>query len=467
MAAPISSPLVGLPLGTAALTLAAFSWRRWDREKKAAEALGQATAVELPVGTLAIVDRASCSLATTEHSGRIMLVLVGDYGSNTAINLLDLLYRCGLDKAIGAILLIQLDARRRMRFMTHVPAVFHDRIVQVGAASLAGGLGNRSPEEAWALIEYWGPAVVNGTNDACERHQLVTPNDEPALVLTFISQGGQAIIGTLALGLIHERFPLAQLVGVTALPVDDLLRQEAEKVLDAYRAQGLEAIIVSDNLADGVRNDFGIVASIVGFLGAAEDADMPTEADNALRLMAKHAPGNLLSFSTRVINLPGFRFQLHPNIEPRYFVYSAAVTSSMLTALNRVPRPEYHALPEYRRNGRVPLTSTFDIVLAAIKPEDLKRNEDEVILARQLAGTNRRNNHLLFAPVTTKIDPQRPQCPIAVVSLHALADGPDLLRELLTPEELPVAFSPAPPPPGNGHPVLTPDALAAEVRDAH
>jgi hypothetical protein len=72
-------------------------------------------------------------------------------------------------------------------------------------------------------------------------------------------------------------------------------------------------------------------------------------------------------------------------------------------------------------------------VLAAITPDHLKTNEDDVVLGQLLKGKEKRNEHLLFAPIATVVDPTRPRCPIAVVSLHALGDGPRTLATLTTP----------------------------------
>jgi hypothetical protein len=79
------------------------------------------------------------------------------------------------------------------------------------------------------------------------------------------------------------------------------------------------------------------------------------------------------------------------------------------------------------------LTTRIRIVLAAIVPEHLKEDEDDLVLSQMLKGRDKRNEHLLVAPIKCVIDPERPRCPIAVVSLHALHDGPGTLARLTSP----------------------------------
>lgn len=436
-------------------------------------AIAAARQQPLPVKTIEInpIRSSASALSPLHHdtSGRIMLVLCGTFAEHLGDNLLNLLHRCGLEQAIGSVLLIELDARRRDRFLQSMPNVYHDRLEVVSFSGLAGGMGNEEPDVVLGHIHAWGPSLVHGAHEVSHRHRLVNHGAEPALVLTFISQGGQAILGPEALRHIRRQFTLAKHYAFTALPVDDLLRHRVPAVLDAYRDQGVRGFVVSDNRADSVINDFGMVGAITGFIAASEAADSPTEQNNAWHQLFTHAPGGIVSFSTHTNRIPGYVHHPHKALVPRYYVYGDSVRSVIHAGLEAVALPEARALPGFDHIDHVPLTSRFEIVLGAVVPDDFKQIEDEVLHGLELKGTDRRNHHLVFAPISEDIDPGRPQCPIAVVSLYALPDGHAAIETLTVVTHEPAA---APqlvdhdvhPAPTNGHhPVAANHVLVNEL----
>jgi hypothetical protein len=426
--------LVAAPIGVGLAGLAGFAW--WKRDKRLrdrkAEFIAraeQARAATAPPGTVSISMRGTHPAG--DRSGRIMLLLCGTFAENTGDDLLTLLEGSGLEGAIGSVLLIEADQRRRQRFLESVPATFRGRIVAVEFPGLAGGFGNRTPQAVLAQIGRWGPAVMDGATEACERHQRLQRGEEAALVLAFISQGGGAIAGTLAVKAIAKQFRMAKFFGFTALPVDDELRRRAEYVLDEYRTVGVHGFVGSDNLGDEVAHDFGMVGTIAGFAAAAEYEDAAVELNNALQLLFGAAPGGLVSYSTYLRTIPGYPVEPRdPAVPARYFVYRNSLLSAIHSGLEEVQGREYHALGGHGLDGRVPLTSRFDLVLAAVVPEDLRRDEDTVVLGQELRGVDKRNYHLLFAPIATRIDSQRPLCPVAVISLRALRNPRVALRGL-------------------------------------
>lgn len=209
-------------------------------------------------------------------------------------------------------------------------------------------------------------------------------------------------------------------------------------ILDAYRQAGVRGFVLSDNLGDEVRNDFGMLAPIAGFSAAAEHADAAVEQNNAWYHLFEEAPGGVVAYHTYLQTIPGYPVEpTHPSAPRRYYVYKDSVVSKILTGLAEVRRPRYHSLRGAGVGERPALTTRIDVVLAAVKPEDLKDDEDDIVLGRQLKGVDKRNNQLLFAPIATTIDPDRILCPIAVVSLEA-TDGPDaILGQLTTPQPYP------------------------------
>ncbi len=122
----------------------------------------------------------------------------------------------------------------------------------------------------------------------------------------------------------------------------------------------------------------------------------------------------------------------------RYCVYKGSVVSTILAGLAEVHRPEYDSLRGHGRDGHEPLTSRFDIVLAAIPAWALKEDEDDIVLGQHLKGQDKRNYHLLFAPITTVVDPERVFCPVAVVSLRALRHPEATLKQLTIPVQSPM-----------------------------
>lgn len=432
----INPLLVALPIVGALCLLGYFGWKRHKRQEERArqerERQERIAKAKIPAGATPLCTGGG-STKVVDQSGRLMLVLDGTFGANVGgLSLLTLLERCGLAGTIGSILLIELDSHRRERFLKSVPSAFQDRIVPVSCPALSGGMGNRHPQEVMTLIDRWGPPVIKAAHEICEVHQRRHKGEEAALALTFISQGGQALLGTKAVEVIGQEFRQAQFFGFSALPVDDRLLSRVEPILDAYRQVGVKGFVLSSNLLDEVKNDFGMVAAITGFASAAEQADAAIEQNNAWNLLFSEDPGGIVSCNVYMKRVPGYRFQPDASLVPEYYVYKDSIVSAILTALEEVKNPRSDTLG-LRRNGSPPLTSRFDIVLAAVYAEALREHEDAVVMGRLLKGQPKRNYHLLFASIATQINPLRPICPVAVVSLAAVQDAQEALQNLTAP----------------------------------
>ena len=180
---------------------------------------------------------------------------------------------------------------------------------------------------------------------------------------------------------------------------------------------------------DDLRNDFGQAAIIVGLNAAAPEADANVDLNNALTLATPEEPGGILSYSTYLTSVPCHRFQPDPSVPARYYVNKAAVESGIITALSEVEKPEHLALDPMGIE-RAPGTSRFVIVLAPVNAQDFRSEENDVIAGQRLIGVDKRNYHLEFAPTAVTVDPEHPVCPVAVVSLFAIADPQALLARL-------------------------------------
>ncbi len=132
----------------------------------------------------------------------------------------------------------------------------------------------------------------------------------------------------------------------------------------------------------------------------------------------------------------------HPSVPTRFYVPKPSVVSTILTGLDEVERPEHDCLGPVGLGESAPGTSRFDIVLAGVGPADLKDAEDDIVLGRRLKEQDKRNHHLLFAPIASVVDPERIRCPVAVTSLQAVGDPDDLLA-LLTASLSPVLPGPS------------------------
>ncbi len=428
------NPVLGIvvPVVAAIVAMLLVGWGREKRTRasreKERESYQLALNAALPNGTLEI---STGGLSKKLRDGRIMLVLNGTFAARQGENILSLLYRSGLEAAVGSVLLIEGDSRSRAQFLATVPAIFASRIVAVDFPSLAGGFGNATPHQVESLIADWGPELLRATNSVAELHEQ-RQHDGPALILNFVGLGGGAITGTLTVEELRRRYRLASFYGFSALPVDDRLRTWAPYVFRKYRSVGVRGFVLADNLGDEVLNDFGMDGAVVGFTVAALYADAGVEANNAFTLLFARAPGGIVSFHTYAKTIPGEQLlPTHPSVPPRYYVFSKNLRSSITAALAEVNRSHNHALRGKGLDGQVPQTSQFDIVLAAV--HDLKTIEDDIVLGQRLKKVEKRNRHLVFAPIATPIDPNLIRCPVAVVSLRAVQNPSAILAQLTRP----------------------------------
>ena len=364
---------------------------------------------------------------------RLLLVVVGDFAQGVVTKLLQLLHLCGKENLVGSVLLIQFDRSRRDTFFEEVPSVYRDRIVDVICPALSGGFGNRSPEQVWNMIDRWGEPVMSGAEAVCQLHMRLHEDQEAALCLVFVSEGGTAVTGVEAVRTIRRVFPLVEFYGYTAWPIDDVLRGRVPTVLKGYYDVGVHGFVMSDNLADAVVNDFAMVRTIVGPALSAETADTAVALNNFFKLLFGDKPGGIASYGVAVQSLPAFPFKPIPFLPTKlYYVFREAVISSIINSLEHVSDGVGLALGEIGRDSHAPDTSHFDIVITAVVPEEMKADGDQIIKSWELKAKSRRNNHLLFASIAAEIDPLKPVCPVAVISIHAFENSDAVVTALAT-----------------------------------
>jgi hypothetical protein len=422
-----------LPLALGAIIMGTMGVWHWKRTRDHEARLARAQQVPLPEGA-ALISTRKRTRPSSDRSGRLMLVLDGSFGTNLSINLLKLIHDCGLEGLIGSILLVEFDVSGLERFFQHVPRVFRDRTVATAHPNLSAGLSGRSPQEVQDRIEVWGPTVERATQKTLLRHHQRQAGMDPGVVLVFVSQGGHATVGTLAVRLLARQCPDTKFFGFTAIPVDDRLAGRVPEVLKQYVDAGVHGFVVGSNLRDTVANDAGMIATIVGFAAAVEESDSQVHLNNGLVLLFPEQPGGLVTYNTYLKRVAGFRFQPDPIVPPTYYVHSESVVTAIRHVSQKVTEPIYNSLG-LSLNGHVPGTSRFEIILSAIEPGALKEIEDTVVRGRTLAGESRRNYHLLCAPIVQDINPTQPVCLVADVYLWAIPNSEETLRRLTAPEE--------------------------------
>lgn len=430
----INPVLVAIPLVGGLAILAWAAWRRM-KDKEAREralrardaALEAARAQPLPEGSAELYGGSDGRQAAGALAGKLMFVLAGTFAGKLGLRVLAMMDMCGLERAVGSILLIELDEDRRRDFLEQVPAVFHDRIRVASCAALPGGGVNRPLSWIWDKRAYWMSELQSKAREVCDLHQRRSPrSNEAAQVVPFISLGATGYMGATAVREILKIFRIAQCVGFTAYPHHDRLRTRAPEVLQAYIDAGCHGFICADNLPDGLaphrdflENDMGMVAIIVGLIAATKNADAVTETNNAFTLVLPDEPGGMASFRTYITTLPAFEHRPHPALDPRYYVMGDAMVSACLRALDEVGQEHRKAVSaEFGHE----LTSRFDIIVTPLEPLSLLRVQDETLAALKTVNSLKPNYDVFFAGIKTRIDPTKPTCPIFAVSLEAIRD---------------------------------------------
>jgi hypothetical protein len=131
--------------------------------------------------------------------------------------------------------------------------------------------------------------------------------------------------------------------------------------------------------------------------------------------------GGLASYHVLTTEMPGYRFQPHPQLPPRFWVRGDATASTLVTSLDEVEKPAYAAVSAAFGH---PDASRYDIILTSLSPEGIRFLEQEVGAAQELKyGPSPANRHLVIGSTRALIDPEQPTMPIVVVSVRALSEA--------------------------------------------
>src|SRR5262249_15301830 len=229
-------------------------------------------------------------------AGPLMLVAIGTPGVMQVIRMCVTLHEMGLSHLVGSILAIDLDAMMRAQFWNDLPSEFRDRVVRGSAAAFEPGLGGRSVEDVKKYLARWAVPIQTAATEVVHLH-LRRTGARPGEIVPFLSLGGHAFIGVVALDTIKERLSETQLVAHIDLPIETDNRHNFLAVKQLYEQAGLKGWTISDSLAaDAISNDTAITHLIAGILEAALQSGQSARLNNIYTRALPLEPGGLLAY---------------------------------------------------------------------------------------------------------------------------------------------------------------------------
>ena len=220
----------------------------------------------------------SVPLEWRRRSGRVLCVGIGTYGirqnartpaSLLSYNVLDELELAGF---------YDLDTQQMRKSFNSVPTAVgvvalypistrhHDGQIVEKASPVGFGLAHRKLAEVEKLRHLWEPPL----DEFLEHVELELQRSHlpaPAMILVFLSPGGHALLGRVAVQRLRQKYPNSPIYGITVVPKDPGNRQEFAEFLDLF-FQGsepdLDGMILTDN---GLGNEFlhdDMVAHLLG-----------------------------------------------------------------------------------------------------------------------------------------------------------------------------------------------------------
>ena len=426
------------------IALSATAWSAWKRRKRTEAA--KVSACTPPEGTISLARGQHDRSIRASLVGTYLLVGLGTYGLNQLVRLLNLLYRCGLQKIVGGILVAENDAQVLATFLPRIPTCYHDRVVLGSHRSFGGGMANEGTRHVLDKIDLWGMPVIEATREVIDRHLRLNESRAPGMICVFDGLGGQSPVGIPVLCELRDEFSESLMVGFTCLPAHTRLRTRYPLIKQAYEKHGLFGWVLSDNLGeDPVTADYGMVATIVALADAALYEDRATQPNNAIKLALTQGPGGILVYQVVSGRVVAYPCSCGNTDEHGYYTYTDPVFTHAMKGLRALEDNAGSWSADVPRGHE---DSTFDMVLANIPHADLSALSDSVTAAR---GLRRRilhstlngsappdvqllrppNHELVFASVAAPIDPDKPNATITTIRLRAVSQTPQALDELV------------------------------------
>jgi len=424
--------------------------RRTERELRAHKAA--LAAVKLPEDGIFIANRATRRQVRKALKGTYLVTGVGTYGMRQVYKLLGMLWESGLEEVVGSILIVENAETLRAWFAMNVPSVFTDRIVYGFSKEYVEGFENRPVGETWNEVDAWGVPIQTASEAVIDLHQRRNASSTPE-IWAFASEGGQVVLSVVVADTLHTKWPEARMVGFTALPVDEALRENFEWLKPRLEQHGCYGWIGLDNLSDDPQSlDWGLVAVLIAFAqGGLYEGD-GMRAGNAFTLIFGKKPGAIIVYQLAVDSVVGYPLAPDGSATLGFWAYQETVVSAIRKGLRRIARGQGLWSIDLPVGDRT--MTTIDVVVTAVEREAARDIEEKVKAGRTLLKKTQKptkngatsnghgpheedywgqpNYHMVFGTIGIVIDHAKPVGPVIVVRLtRVLGGGQNWVKEIV------------------------------------
>lgn len=257
----IDPVVTGLPIVGGLVMLSLFGWKRENsRRFRRARAKEEERRKKVLEGSTPLRPKDDTRRRGNGY-GQISIAAYGSYAAGILPATLMEFERAGAEQFVGPILLCELARDIREMCLEDMPPIFRDRVIQVRAPMLPGGLGGETIEEVQLQEKFWLPDVRRGAQawlEAIDQLRAVT-DVNPMLNLSIMSPGGHAALGYPVTKEYHKHFPAVPVYASTILDHKTIVRSKYPDLRALYNPERLiRGYITCDNRLDQPRNDFGM-----------------------------------------------------------------------------------------------------------------------------------------------------------------------------------------------------------------
>jgi hypothetical protein len=236
--------------------LSVRGWNRQTRRAAEAELARQNKALKEEVRLRPVEG----VLSRSRGYGQVPMAIFGSKGASTVAEMLMNFERMGAEDYVGPLLLAELARDVREQCIDAIPSVFHNRIIQVEAEMLIGGLGGRSIAEAQAIEKFWFRELRMCTDrsiEAIDANRGLT-KVSPLALMVEMSAAGHAALGYHPIKTFTQHFPMAPVYANTILDTFPDIRERYLEMCALFDPEGLiDGYNLTDNALNLTRNDFG------------------------------------------------------------------------------------------------------------------------------------------------------------------------------------------------------------------
>ncbi|HMO57647.1 MAG TPA: hypothetical protein PKA05_22015 [Roseiflexaceae bacterium] len=420
-------------IGIAALAIGAGRRERMFRRKKAAQLTAEVQALSTE---WFFVQQEQIALPDgVELEGGRMGVGVGTVGSKRGLDTLTTHARDGSADDFGSFGIFEADTRTRNTLRALVRTEHEDRMKYGHVHEYPNGFGNDPPATVEANVGKWGPEARRFVEQLIALHQERTKSN-PGEILLFLSMGGHAYPGVFIAEELHQRLPGVPIFAVVNLPSNEAQREAFYTLKPRYEQAGVTGFLLGDQMERGaITQDSTIGELFAGFTAASVFSDLNSRFNNIA-----NGIGQLVQFSYAFGEVVARPVQATPKTPTQYLVYRDEVKSETRRLVELIERGA--GAPSVRGEINPERHQTYDLVLLALEPRDVRTIRDLVEEAREIEDEKHRgitrshlhdkgNYRAIYAPWAQKVDPDHPRCQVAVIRLRSLRNQPGDVAELV------------------------------------